>query len=44
VALLRQRLFVYRDLQAWLDEPFQAPPALQGLHDGQLNLEFNPAV
>ncbi len=40
VALLRQQLFVYRDLQAWLDEPFQAPPALAGLHDGQLVLEF----
>ena len=25
VALLRQQLFVYRDLWAWLDEPFQAP-------------------
>lgn len=40
VALLRQQLFVYRDLQTWLDEPFQAPPALAGLHDGQLALEF----
>jgi hypothetical protein len=44
VALLRQQLFVYRDLQTWLDEPFQAPPALHGLHDGQLNLEFSIAV
>jgi hypothetical protein len=44
VALLRQQLFVYRDLQAWLDEPFQAPPALAGLHDGQLALQFQPAV
>ena len=44
VALLRQQLFVYRDLQTWLDEPFQAPPALHDLHDGQLNLEFNLAV
>jgi hypothetical protein len=43
VALLRQQLFVYRDLQTWLDEPFQAPPALAGLHDGQLALEFSPA-
>ena len=25
VALLRQQLFVYRDLKAWLNEPFQAP-------------------
>jgi hypothetical protein len=40
VALLRQQLFVYRDLQAWLDHPFQAPPALQGLHDSQLALHF----
>ena len=44
VALLRQQLFVYRDLQAWLDEPFQAPPALAGLHDGQLALQFSSAV
>jgi Transposase DDE domain/Domain of unknown function (DUF4372) len=27
-ALLRQQLFVYRDLFAWIDEPFQAPPLL----------------
>ena len=40
VALLRQQLFVYRDLQSWLDEPFQAPPALSGLHDGQLAMDF----
>ncbi len=40
VALLRQQLFVYRDLQAWLDTPFEAPPALAGLHDGQLGLPF----
>ncbi len=25
VALLRQQLFVYRDLWKWIDEPFQAP-------------------
>lgn len=25
-ALLRQQLFVYRDLWAWLDEPFEPPP------------------
>jgi hypothetical protein len=36
VALLRQQLFVYRDLFTWLNDPFQAPPALQGLHDRQL--------
>ncbi|MCP4901787.1 MAG: IS4 family transposase [bacterium] len=38
VALLRQQLFVYRDLYRWLDEPFQAPPALEGVHDAQLRL------
>ena len=40
VALLRQQLFVYRDLMSWLNDPFQAPPALTGVHDGQLALEF----
>lgn len=29
VALLRQQLFVYRDLFTWLNQPFQPPPALQ---------------
>jgi len=38
VALLRQQLFVYRDLWKWLDTPFQPPPALIGIHDGQLAL------
>jgi IS4 transposase len=28
VALLRMNLFVYRDLWAWLDEPFMPPPLL----------------
>jgi transposase len=28
VALLRQQLFVYRDLMLWLNEPFQPPPDL----------------
>jgi len=40
VALLRQQLFVYRDLFAWLNDPFQAPPALAGLHDAQMTLVF----
>jgi IS4 transposase len=40
VALLRQQLFVYRDLMGWLNDPFQAPPALAGVHDGQLALEL----
>lgn len=26
--LLRQQLFVYRDLWAWIDQPFQPPPLL----------------
>lgn len=33
VAILRQQLFVYRDLYIWLDDPFQAPPVLAGVHD-----------
>ena len=36
VAVLRQQLFVYRDLYKWLDDPYQAPPVLAGVHDGQL--------
>lgn len=40
VALLRQQLFVYRDLWAWLDFPYQPPPALEGIHDTQLALSF----
>lgn len=40
VALVRQQLFVYRDLYVWLDAPFQPPPALTGVHDGQLALGF----
>jgi IS4 transposase len=32
-ALLRQQLFFYRDLWAWLNDPFQAPPALAGVHN-----------
>jgi Domain of unknown function (DUF4372)/Transposase DDE domain len=28
VALLRQQLFVYRDLWTWIDNPFQPPPAV----------------
>ena len=30
VALLRQQLFVYRDLWAWIDDPFQPPPIPAG--------------
>jgi hypothetical protein len=39
-ALLRQQLFFYRDLWAWLDDPFQAPPALAGVHDNVQQLEI----
>jgi len=38
VALVRQQLFVYRDLYGWLDDPFQPPPVLEGVHDQQLVL------
>jgi Transposase DDE domain/Domain of unknown function (DUF4372) len=40
VAMLRQQLFVYRDLERWLEAPFDAPPALAGIHDAQLVMEF----
>jgi Transposase DDE domain/Domain of unknown function (DUF4372) len=33
IALLRHQLFVYRDLNAWLNDPFQAPPVLDDVHD-----------
>jgi hypothetical protein len=42
VALIRHQLFVYRDLMTWLNNPFQAPPALEGIHDQQLPLDFAP--
>jgi hypothetical protein len=44
VALLRQQLFVYRDLYKWLDAPFEAPPALAGLHDAQLPLALGRSL
>jgi hypothetical protein len=37
-SMLRLNLFTYRDLQAWLDQPFSTPP-LEPVPD-QLNLEF----
>ena len=40
VALLRQQLFFYRDLWVWLDDPFQAPPALAGVQDDAQQLEI----
>ena len=39
-ALLRQQLFFYRDLWLWLDDPFQGPPALAGVHDNAQQLEI----
>jgi IS4 transposase len=42
-ALLRQQLFVYRDLFGWLDDPYQPPPALAGWHDLQLTLDWRAA-
>jgi hypothetical protein len=39
LALLRQQLFVYRDLYAWLDDPFTAPPAVIEIEQ-QLALEL----
>jgi hypothetical protein len=38
VALLRQQLFVYRDLWAWLDHPFQPPPLLEPPPEQQMAL------
>jgi len=38
VAMVHQQLLVYRKLLGWLDDPFQAPPALAGVHGGQLAL------
>ncbi len=38
VALLRQQLFVYRDLFAWLNQPFEPPPALESARAVQLPL------
>ncbi len=40
VALLRHQLFVYRDLNAWLDAPFEGPPALAQIQAQQLALEW----
>ena len=33
VALLRQQLFVYRDLWTWMDDPFQPPPIPVGFSE-----------
>ena len=39
-ALLRQQLFFYRDLWVWLDDPFESPPALAGVHDDVQQLKI----
>jgi hypothetical protein len=39
VALLRQQLFVYRDLWTWIDDPFQPPPIPAGSPE-QLTLQL----
>ena len=39
VALLRQQLFVYRDLWTWINDPFQPPPIPVGLPE-QLALQL----
>jgi hypothetical protein len=44
VVLVRQQLFVYRDLFPWLNDPFQAPPVLAGVHDVNLTLDFQGFV
>ena len=36
VALLRMNLLVYRDLWAWLDDPFRSPPPLAAPVQGAL--------
>lgn len=40
VALIRQQLFVYRDLFELLDNDLQPPPQLAGIHDGQLVMDL----
>jgi hypothetical protein len=38
VALLRMNLFTYRDLWAWLDQPFEGPPERPDSLQGELTL------
>lgn len=40
VALLRQQLFVYRDLWIWIDDPFQPPP-IPAISSEQLTLQLS---
>jgi IS4 transposase len=39
-ALLRQQLFLYRDLWLWPGDPYKAPPALARVHDDAQQLEI----
>jgi IS4 transposase len=39
VAMLRQQLFVYRDLLTWLNKPKEGPPQLAGIE--QLSFDFS---
>jgi hypothetical protein len=39
VALLRLQLFVYRDLKAWLNQPFEPPPGVAAAEQLLLGLE-----
>lgn len=41
IALLRQQLFVYRDLWTWVNDPFHPPVALDPPEDPQLALSFD---
>jgi len=41
VALLRQQLFVYRDLWIWLNQPFEGPPQIAAVEQMQLSLELS---
>ncbi|HSW58828.1 MAG TPA: DUF4372 domain-containing protein, partial [Dehalococcoidales bacterium] len=41
VALLRHQLFVYRDIRAWLNKPFEGPPQLADVAKAQLTLGFS---
>ena len=40
-ALLRQQLFVYRELWEWIDQPFQPPPLLNALTE-QIPISWSP--
>jgi IS4 transposase len=41
IALLRQQLFVYRDLWTWMNDPFHPPAALDPPENPQLALSFD---